>query len=302
MKTLASNLAFEKAEITRKKIEYLENYQAKSVVANVSAADMDVFSIVKDKDIAFINYLMVRNGTIIQTQTNRVETHLDETQEEILEFTVAQLRETFNSDASEIVVPFAIEYPQSDIIITVPKGGDKKRILELSEKNVDYFIEEIKNKQRLKLSKNPDQIKIIEELQHDLQLPALPVHIECFDNSNFQGSYPVSAMVCFRNGVPSKKDYRHFNVKTVTGINDFATMKEAVYRRYKRLKEENQEFPQLIIIDGGKGQLGAAKEAVDELGWEENLRWWASQKMRRRSFLAVTRSRLNFLITAPASD
>ncbi|MFI5131732.1 MAG: excinuclease ABC subunit UvrC [Chitinophagales bacterium] len=265
MKNYAGNLNFEKAELVRKKIEYLENYQAKSVIASVKAGDMDVFSIVKDKDIAFVNYLMVRNGTIVQTQTNKVESHLDESQEEILGFSVARLRTTFNSDAPEIIVPFPIEYPQTDIALTVPKGGDKKKLLELSEKNVNYFIEELKNKDRLKLGKNVDQIKILEQIQADLQLPELPLHIECFDNSNFQGSYPVSAMVCFKNGEPSKKDYRHFNVKTVEGINDFATMKEAVYRRYRRLKEESQPFPQLIIIDGGKGQLGAAIEALDEL-------------------------------------
>ena len=265
MKTYANDLAFEKAEGVRKKIDYLENYQARSVVANVKAGDMDVFSIVKDKDIVFVNYLMVRNGTIVQTQTNKVETHLDETQEEILGFSVAQLRGTFNSDAPEVIIPFAIDYPEANVIVTVPKGGDKKKLLELSEKNVNYFIEEIKNKERLKLTKNVDQIKIIEQLQRDLQLPALPVHIECFDNSNFQGSYPVSAMVCFKNGQPSKKDYRHFNIKTVEGINDFASMKETVYRRYKRVLEEQQPFPQLIIIDGGKGQLGAAVEAMEEL-------------------------------------
>jgi excinuclease ABC subunit C len=266
MKKLASQLAFEKAELTRKKIEYLENYQARSVVADVKAGDIDVFSIIKDRDIAFVNYLMVRNGTIVQTQTNKVETHLDETQEEILGFSIAQLRSTFNSDAPEIVVPFPIEYPEKDATVTVPKGGDKKKLLELSEKNADYFVEEIKNKERLKLSKNVDKIKILEQLQKDLQLPLIPVHIECFDNSNFQGSYPVSAMVCFKNGEPSKKDYRHFNVKTVEGINDFATMKEVVFRRYRRLKEENQPFPQLIIIDGGKGQLSAAGDAMNELG------------------------------------
>lgn len=265
MKTFAGNMAFEKAEIIRKKIEYLENYQARSVVAGMKTGDLDVFSIVKDNDIAFVNYLMIRNGTIVQTQTNKVETHLDETQEEILSFSVAQLRTTFNSDAKEIVVPFVIDYPQNDIIITVPKGGDKRRLLELSEKNVNYFIEELKNKARLKLSKNTDKIKILEQLQADLQLSDLPVHIECFDNSNFQGSYPVSAMVCFINGEPSKKDYRRFNVKTVEGINDFATMKEAVYRRYKRLQEEGQPFPQLTVIDGGKGQLSAAAEAMEEL-------------------------------------
>jgi excinuclease ABC subunit C len=266
MRNNSEQLAFEKAEITRKKIEYLENYQAKSVVTNARGGDYDVFSLIKDKDIAFVNYLMVRSGTIVQTQTNKIETHLDETEEEILSFAVAQLRTAFNSDAKEIVTPFPINYPQDDVEVISPKAGDKKKLLELSEKNVNYFIEELKNKERLKLSKNTDKIKILEELQEELQLKELPVHIECFDNSNFQGSYPVSAMVCFKNGEPSKKDYRHFNIKTVEGINDFASMKETVYRRYKRVMEEQQLFPQLIIIDGGKGQLNAAVEAMDELG------------------------------------
>jgi excinuclease ABC subunit C len=265
MKRFADELSFEKAELTRKKVDYLENYQAKSVVASMKTGDLDIFSIVKDKDIAFVNYLMVRNGTIVQTQTNKVETHLDEPQEEILGFSVAQLRSTFNSDAKEIVLPFPIEYPEKDILISIPKGGDKKKLLELSEKNVNYFIEELKNKARLKLSRNTDKIKLLEQLQADLQLPVLPVHIECFDNSNFQGSYPVSAMVCYINGEPSKKDYRHFNIKTVQGINDFASMKESVSRRYKRLLDEKKPFPQLIIIDGGKGQLSAAVEALNEL-------------------------------------
>lgn len=266
MKGHAANLAFEKAELTRKKIEFLENYQSRSVVANAKTGNMDVFSIVKEKDIAYVNFLMVREGTIVQTQTNKVETHLDEPPEEILSFTVAQLRTTFNSDATEIVVPFSIEFPQTDVTITVPKGGDRKKLLELSEKNVNYFIEEIRSKERLKLDqKQNSKTNLLLKLQSDLQLQETPVHIECFDNSNFQGSYPVSAMVCFKNGEPSKKDYRHFNVKTVEGINDFATMKEAVYRRYKRLKEEKQDFPQLVIIDGGKGQLSAAMEAIREL-------------------------------------
>jgi excinuclease ABC subunit C len=267
MKIHAANLAFEKAELTRKKIDYLENYQSRSVVASTKAGDMDVFSMIKEKDIAYVNYLMVRNGTIVQTQTNKVETHLDEIPEEILSFSVAQLRVTFNSDAPEIVVPFSIEFPQNNIIITVPKGGDRKKLLELSEKNVNYFMEEMKKRERLQLdSKKTGHIQLLEQLQSDLQLPVMPVHIECFDNSNFQGSYPVSAMVCFKGGEPSKKDYRHFNVKTVEGINDFATMKEAVYRRYKRLTEETQPLPQLVIIDGGKGQLSAAIEAMRELG------------------------------------
>ncbi|MBN8676372.1 MAG: excinuclease ABC subunit C [Chitinophagales bacterium] len=266
MKGHAANLAFEKAELTRKKIEFLENYQSRSVVANAKTGNMDVFSIVKEKDIAYVNFLMVREGTIVQTQTNKVETHLDEPPEEILSFTVAQLRTTFNSDAPEIVVPFSIEFPQTEVTITVPKGGDRKKLLELSEKNVSYFIEELRSRERLKLDqKQNSKTTLLLKLQSDLQLQDTPVHIECFDNSNFQGSYPVSAMVCFKNGEPSKKDYRHFNVKTVEGINDFATMKEAVYRRYKRLKEERQDFPQLVIIDGGKGQLSAAMEAIREL-------------------------------------
>ena len=265
MRTYSEQLAYEKAEMIKKKIEYLENYQAKSVIANARGGDYDVFSLVKEKDIAFVNYLMVRNGTIVQTQTNKIETHLDETEEEILSFAVAQLRSAFDSDAREIVTPFPISYPQNDIEVISPKGGDRKKLLELSEKNVNYFIEELKNKERLKLSKNTDKIKVLEELQEKLQLKELPVHIECFDNSNFQGSYPVSAMVCFKNGEPNKKDYRHFNIKSVQGINDFASMKETVFRRYKRVLEEQQQFPQLIIIDGGKGQLNAAVEALDEL-------------------------------------
>ena len=271
MKSNATALNFEKAGLQKQKIEFLENYESRSVVANAKSINVDVFSFQQEKEIGYINFLMVRNGAIIQTHTTKVETHLEETAEEILVYTIAQLRTTFNSDAAEIVVPFSIEYPQSDIQVKVPKGGDRKKLLELSAKNVNYFIEELKQKERLRLSsKNPDKVKLLEQLQLDLQLQELPLHIECFDNSNFQGSYPVSAMVCFKKGEPSKKDYRHFNVKTVEGINDFASMKEAVFRRYKRLKEENQDFPQLIIIDGGKGQLSSAIVALTELGVEGN--------------------------------
>lgn len=267
MKEYSASLDFEKAELVKKKIDFLENYQSRSVVANTKAGNMDVFSIVKENEIAYVNFLMVRNGAIIQTQTNKVVSHLDESIEEILSFSVAQIRTTFNSDAGEIIVPFLIEYPESEIKITVPKGGDRKKLLELSEKNAFHFIEELKSKERLKLNaKSTDKSILLEQLQQDLLLPHVPVHIECFDNSNFQGSYPVAAMVCFKNGEPSKKDYRKFNIKTVKGINDFASMKEAVYRRYKRLSEEKVSFPQLVIIDGGKGQLSSAIEAVNELG------------------------------------
>jgi excinuclease ABC subunit C len=274
MKDYSASHAYEKAEVMKKRIEFLENYQSRSVVANAKAGDMDVFSVLKarqsadrEKDIAYVNYLMVRNGAIIQTQTNKAETHLDESAGEILSFSIAQLRKTFNSDAAEIIVPFAIEYPGKEIMITVPKGGDRKKLLDLSEKNARHFIEELENKERLQLNlKSPGKMKLLAQLQEDLQLPQLPVHIECFDNSNLQGSYPVSAMVCFRNGEPSKKDYRHFNIKTVKGINDFASMKEAVSRRYKRLANEKASFPQLVIIDGGKGQLSSALEAISALG------------------------------------
>lgn len=267
MKGHAQNLEFEKAEQTLKKITYLENYQARSIVVSTSYENLDVFSIKKDEGLAYVNYLMIQNGAIIQTKTLRLEAQLDETEAEVLSFAIAQLRTTFGSEATELVVPFELEYEEPGITLTTPKGGDKKRLLELSEKNVQYFIDEQKNKARLKLApKNADKTPVLELIQRDLQLTELPIHIECFDNSNFQGSYPVSAMVCFKNGEPSKADYRQFNIKTVQGINDFASMKESVGRRYKRLKTEGRSFPQLVIIDGGKGQLNAAQEAIEELG------------------------------------
>ena len=266
MKENAEALEFEKAEASRKKIQYLENYQSRSIVVNTSLGYVDVFYIKNDMEIAYVNYLMVQNGTIIQTKTTIVETHLDESLEETLCFTIGQLRTTFNSETKEIIVPFPLEYEEPGIIITVPKSGDKKKLLELSEKNVQYFIDSQRAKERLQLGiKSADRYNLLLLVKDDLQLSEVPVHIECFDNSNFQGSYPVSAMVCFKNGEPSKKDYRLFNVKTVDGINDFATMKEAVYRRYKRLKEEGEALPQLVIIDGGKGQLSSAYEAIEEL-------------------------------------
>jgi excinuclease ABC subunit C len=272
MRECAANMEFEKAELVRKKISFLENYQSRSIVVNTNLNGVDVFTIRKEDDLAYINYLMVQNGAIIQTKTIEVEAHLNETQEEILAFTIGQLRTTFNSEAKEIVVPFEIDYEEPGTGITVPKGGDKKKLLDLSEKNVQYFIDNLRAKERLKLGvKNAGKYDALLQTKEDLQLATVPVHIECFDNSNFQGSYPVSAMVTFKNGEPSKKDYRHFNVKTVEGINDFATMKEAVYRRYKRLKEEGEPLPQLVIIDGGKGQLNAANEAIEELSLQGKM-------------------------------
>ena len=265
MNDFAVNLNFEKAELIKKKINHLEQYQSRSIVVSRHLNNLDVFSIVKENNIAFVNYLMVQNGTIIQTHTVELQINLDESEQETLVFAIAQLRQTFNSAAKEIVVPFLIDYPEPDVIITVSKGGDKLKLLSLSQKNAMHFKEELKRQKILHLTQsNEAQQNVLLELQQQLGLQELPVHIECLDNSNFQGSYPVSAMVCFINGLPSKKDYRHFNVKTVTGINDFATMKEVVYRRYKRLLNEESPLPQLVIIDGGKGQLSAAMESIAE--------------------------------------
>ena len=268
MRELADKMDFEKAEMTRKKITHLENYESRSVIVSRHLSHADVFSIARDGDLAYINYLMIETGTIVQTHTTEVETHLEESDEEVLAFTVARLRETFNSMSRELILPFPIDYPEDGVEQIIPKGGDKKKLLDLSQKNVAYFREELRKKKILQLEgKTADERrKVLEQLMEDLQLSALPVHIECFDNSNFQGSYPVSAMVCFRDGIESKKDYRHFNVKTVQGINDFATMKEVVHRRYRRLLDEQRSLPQLVIIDGGKGQLSAAMESITQLG------------------------------------
>ena len=267
MANYAMNMQFEKAELMKKKVEHLENYQARSVVVSSHLHNVDVFSILKEEATAYVNYLMVQNGTIVQTHTVELDVKLEESDEEVLSFAISNLRESFNSLASEVVVPFEVDLP-NNIIVTIPKGGDKKKLLELSLKNVNYFKDELRRKRSLQLETFTEKKRkdVLYQLQEDLQLAELPVHIECFDNSNFQGSYPVSAMVCFRNGIPSKDDYRHYNVKTVQGINDFATMKEVVYRRYKRLVDEEKPLPQLVIIDGGKGQLSSAMESIKELG------------------------------------
>lgn len=273
MKEYVADLKFEKAEITRKKMEHLQNYQAKSTVVNPKMGNADVYSVIRHKDQAFINYLMVQNGNIIQTENIQLQCKLDETPQEVLEFMIGHISNRFESHPAELILPFEIEWLDDSVKITVPKAGPKKQLLDLSQKNAEYFFREYEQKERLQLNKSnePKGNALLEQLKKDLQLQELPVHIECFDNSNFQGSYPVSAMVCFKNGEPSKKDYRHFNIKTVTGINDFASMKEVVYRRYKRLIDEQQSLPQLIIIDGGKGQLSAAMESIHELKIEQQL-------------------------------
>ena len=268
MNYYSEQLQFEKAAVIKKKIEGLENYQARSVVVSKSISNVDVFSILREKNTAYINYLMVQNGTIIQTHTVTLEPKLDETDEEILGLAITDLRQKFNSEATEIVIPFEIDFTGEGIFVTVPKAGDKKKLLDLSEKNVNYFMAEMKRKKMLRLEgkTGEEKTQVLNQLKNDLHLPAFPAQIECFDNSNFQGSFPVAAMVFFRNGLPDKNEYRRFNIKTVTGINDFASMKEVVSRRYKRLLRDDLPLPQLIIIDGGKGQLNAAVEGLHEIG------------------------------------
>ncbi len=267
MQEHVKNLEFEKAATLKSKIEHLKNYHVRSAVVNTRMGSVDVFSILEDGNIAYVNYLAINAGTIVQTKTIMLEKQLEETAAEVLSFAIAQIRTDFNSIAAEIIVPLAIEYPENEIKITIPKGGDKRKLLNLSEKNVNHFREELRKRKMLNLEdKTADEkIRVLEQLKTDLKLPVVPLHIECFDNSNFQGSYPVSAMVCFKNGEPSKAEYRRFKIKTVVGINDFASMTEVVYRRYKRQLDEKQSLPQLIIIDGGKGQLSAAMQSISAL-------------------------------------
>ena len=268
MQAHAEALDFEKAAQLKYKMDLLLTYQEKSVVVGKHFSNLDVFSIIKDGKLAYVNYLMVQNGSIIQTHTVPLEGKLDEPEDELLCFAIERIRADFNSLSTEIIVPYPVDYFDKNITITVPKLGDKKKLLDLSIKNVTYFTRELQLKKILQLEgKTPSEKKsVLNELQSYLHLQEMPTHIECFDNSNFQGSFPVSAMVCFKDGMPSKKDYRHFNVKTVEGINDFATMKEVVYRRYKRVQESGDPMPQLIVIDGGKGQLSAALESIEALG------------------------------------
>ncbi len=267
IKEYVAKMEFEKAAIYQHKITHLQAYQSKSTVVNTKTGTVDVFTILEEGNFAYVNYLAVNNGTIIKTKTITLEKKLEETAEEVLAFAIAQLRQVFESDAKEIIVPFDIEYIEPDTILTIPKAGDKKKLLDLSLKNVNYFKAELRAKKMLHLEDKTAEQKmaVLHQLQENLSLKELPIHIECFDNSNFQGSYPVGAMVCFKNGEPSKKDYRHFDIKTVEGINDFASMAEIVYRRYKRLTDEGATLPQLIIIDGGKGQLSSAMESIDKL-------------------------------------
>lgn len=268
--TLADKMQFEEAHQLKEKLELLQNYQNKTTVVSSSINNVDVFSFIKNNNNVFINYMKVNSGAIVQSHNIELKTKLEETNEQILDFAITELRGRFNSNSTEIIVPFLSDTPLPDVVFQIPLRGDKKRLLELSEKNASYFMNV-----KLKLAEkiNPERnTRILEKLKSDLRLNSLPIHIECFDNSNMQGTNAVSACVVFKNGKPSKKDYRHFTIKTVEGPNDFASMEEAVYRRYKRLMEENASLPQLIIIDGGKGQLSSAFSALKKLEISEKIK------------------------------
>jgi excinuclease ABC subunit C len=264
MKEYSGNLQFEDAQRVKEKIDILENYQAKSTVVNPKINNIDVFSIVSDESYGYVNFLQIAFGSIIRSHTLEIKKKLDETDEELLELSVVELRQRFHSLSKEILVPFKIRVEEG-LSIHIPKLGDKHKLLELSQRNAKYYRME-----RFKQAKivDPDrhEKRIMAQMKKDLRLSEAPVHIECFDNSNIQGTHPVAACVVFKNGKPSKKDYRKFNIKTVTGPDDFASMEEVVYRRYKRMKEEGQTLPNLIIIDGGKGQLSSALKSLDQLG------------------------------------
>ncbi len=264
MRIHAENLEFEQAQYIKNKIEALEKYQAKSTVVNPRINNVDVFNIESDESYAYVNYLQISHGAIVRSHTMEIKKKLEETDEEILELSVTEIRSRFHSMSREIYTPFEISVPEN-IKLSVPQLGDKKKILDLSLRNAKYSRQE-----RFKTLKIVDPERhtkrILAQIKEDLRLPELPVHMECFDNSNIQGTNPVAACVVFKNGKPSKSDYRKFNIKTVEGPDDFASMEEVVFRRYRRLLDENEPLPQLIIVDGGKGQLSSGLKALDELG------------------------------------
>lgn len=264
MKDYAANMEFEKAQLIKNKIEVLENYQSRSLVANPKVTNVDVFSIISDEASAYVNFLQISFGSVVRSHTMEIKKRLEESDRELLELAVTELRDRFQLTTKEILAPFDIEVADN-VKVTVPQLGDKKQLLELSERNARYFrLDQLKQLQIVDPDRHTN--RIMAQMQKDLRLSTEPRHIECFDNSNIQGTNPVAACVVFKDGKPSKKDYRHFNIKTVEGPNDFASMEEVVFRRYRRLLDENEPLPQLIIIDGGKGQLSSALKSLDELG------------------------------------
>lgn len=256
---------FEKAQSVKEKIELLERYQAKSTIVNPKLGEIDVFTIIDSEESAYVNFLKVAHGAIIQAYTVEIRKKLEETPAELLALAVFDLRRRLASEAREILVPFKLELELPGLVITVPKIGDKKHLLDLSERNAKYYKLE-KEKQLELLEPERKSQRILTTMMKDLRMKELPVHIECFDNSNLQGDNAVSAMVCFKNGRPDKNEYRHYDIRTVVGPDDFASMEEVIFRRYKRLLDENKPLPQLIVVDGGKGQLSSALKSLEKLG------------------------------------
>jgi len=263
MKTYADNLEFEAAQEIKEKIEILENYQAKSTVVNPKINNVDVYSIISDEGYGYVNFLQISHGAIIRSHTIEMKKKLNESDKELLELGITEIRQRFENNSQEIYVPFRVNVGE-DIKVTVPKIGDKKAIVDLSTRNAKYFRQE-RFKQMKFIDPDAHTNRIMAQMKEDLRLKEEPRHIECFDNSNIQGSNPVAACVVFKDGKPSKKDYRKFNIKTVEGPDDFASMEEVVFRRYKRVLDEEGDLPQLIIIDGGKGQLTSALKALEKL-------------------------------------
>jgi excinuclease ABC subunit C len=264
MTSFAQNYEFEKAQDLKERIALVEKYQAKSAVVSASLHNLDVFGIEDDINSAFVNFFKVMNGAIIQSHTVELKKKLNEDTKELLQFAITEIRLKFASEAKEMILPFEIELPFEGVKITVPQKGEKKDLLDLSSRNARFYKME-KNKQIAMTNPEKHVERILESMKADLRLTELPHHIECFDNSNFQGTNAVAACVVFKDGKPAKKEYRHFNIKTVEGPDDFASMEEVVLRRYKRLLEEEAPLPQLIIIDGGKGQLSSAVKSLKTL-------------------------------------
>jgi excinuclease ABC subunit C len=265
MMTYAENMEFEEAQSIKEKVELLQNYQVKSTVVNSKINNVDVFSIISDEQYGYVNFLKIMNGAIVQSHTMEMKKKLNETDKEMLELSIIEIRQRFSSLSRELYVPFNVDLGNPDLKITIPKIGDKLKIVELSERNAKYFrLDKLK---QIKITDPERHTKrLMAQMKKDLRLSEEPRHIECFDNSNIQGTNPVAACVVFKNGKPAKKEYRHFNIKTVEGPDDYASMTEVVYRRYKRLIDEGQSLPQLVVIDGGKGQLAAALKSFDDLG------------------------------------
>ena len=264
MFNFSNKMEFEDAQSVKDKIDLLSNYQAKSTIVNPKINNVDVFTILSHETTAFVNYLKVNSGAIVQAHTLELNKKLEETEKELLQLAIVELRQRFNSTSNTIYCSHYLENVWENLRIIVPKIGDKKKLIDLSLRNAKYMLFDLK-KRKINNIKKQDNIRILEQLKKDLHLVNLPRHIECFDNSNIQGAYPVAACVVFKNAKPNKQDYRHFNIKTVVGPDDFASMEEVVYRRYKRLLDEEQSLPELIVVDGGKGQLSSAVKSLDKL-------------------------------------